>query len=241
VTYGNKFKNGYLGSDLSGTGWGKNWDYIIVHESGHEWFANNITYKDIADMWIHESFTSYAEGLFVEYYYGKEAGAEYLRGCRKQIENDRPIIADYHVNAEGPGDMYHKGSNVLHTIRQIVGDDTKWRSILRGLNKDFYHQTVETKQIEAYISKAAGRDLSKVFDQYLRRANIPALEYYIEKGTLSYRWINCVDGFDMPVRVLLNGKRSEVIYPVSEWKTLGKVKSLEVDENYYIHAFSTGR
>lgn len=241
VTYGNKFKNGYLGSDLSGTGWGKNWDYIIVHESGHEWFANNITYKDIADMWLHESFTSYAEGLFVEFYYGKEAGAEYLRGCRKQIENDRPIIADYNVNAEGPGDMYHKGSNVLHTIRQIIGDDVKWREILRGMNRDFYHQTVETRQIEAYISKAAGRDLSKVFDQYLRRANIPALEYAVEKGVLSYRWINCVDGFDMPVRVRVNGKRDEIIYPTTEWKILNKVKSIEVDDNYYIHSFSTGR
>jgi aminopeptidase N len=120
VTYGNGFRNGYKGKDLSGTGWGLKWDFIIVHESGHEWFANNITYQDIADMWVHESFTNYSENLFIEYHYGKEAGAAYVIGCRKLIKNKSPIVGVYGVNAEGSGDMYPKGGNMLHTIRQVV-------------------------------------------------------------------------------------------------------------------------
>ena len=178
VTYGNGFQNGYRGRDLSGTGWGLKFDFIIIHESGHEWFANNITYKDIADMWIHESFTNYSESLFVEYYYGKEAGAAYVRGTRKNIQNDKPIIGQYDVNNEGSSDMYYKGGNMLHTIRQIVDNDEKWRQILRGLNSTFYHQTVTTKQIEGYISQQAGIDLSTVFNQYLRDTRVPTLEYY---------------------------------------------------------------
>ncbi|NMC41899.1 MAG: M1 family metallopeptidase, partial [Bacteroidales bacterium] len=141
ITYGNGYRNGYLGRDLSGTGWGNSWDFIIIHESGHEWFANSITYKDIADMWVHESFINYSESLFVEYYNGKDAGAEYVRGTRRNIRNDRPITGIYNVNYEGSGDMYSKGGNMLHTLRQIIGDDEKWRDILRGLNREFYHQT----------------------------------------------------------------------------------------------------
>ena len=138
--------------DLSGSGWGKKFDYLIIHESGHEWFANNITYRDIADMWIHESFTTYSECLYVEYYFGKEAGAEYVIGSRRGIGNKSKIIGEYDVNHEGDGDMYAKGANIIHTIRQFVPNDEKWRSILRGLNTDFYHQTVTTQQIEDYLS-----------------------------------------------------------------------------------------
>ena len=166
VAYGNKFRNGYLGRDLSGSGWGLKWDYIIVHESGHEWVGNNITTKDIADMWVHEGFTDYSETLFTEYYYGKQAADEYVQGLRKNIDNDVPIIGAYGVNKEGSGDMYYKGANLLHTIRQVINDDEKFRQILRGLNKDFYHQTVTSKQVEDYISQKSGKDLSKIFDQY---------------------------------------------------------------------------
>ncbi len=151
VTYGNKYQNGYLGMDLSGTGWGQKFDFIIIHEAGHEWFANNITYKDIADMWVHEGFTAYSENLYLDYHYGSEASADYVIGTRKAIMNDRPVIGDYNVNHSGSSDMYYKGANMLHTIRTLLGDDEKWRSILRGLNKDFYHQTVTTKQIEDYL------------------------------------------------------------------------------------------
>ena len=205
VTYGNGFMNGYRGKDLSGTGWGLKWDFIIVHESGHEWFANNITYKDVADMWVHESFTNYSENLFTEYYYGKDAGADYVIGTRQLIKNESPIVGVYGVNHEGSGDMYYKGGNMLHTIRQIVNDDAHWRQILRGLNKTFYHQTVDGADIEKYLSDHAGRNLSKVFDQYLRDVRIPKLEYSFSKNSLKYRWTNVVPGFDMPVKIKLAG------------------------------------
>lgn len=236
VTYGNGYQNGYRGRDLSGTGWGLKFDFIIIHESGHEWFANNITYKDIADMWIHESFTNYSESLFVEYYYGKEAGAAYVRGTRKSIQNDKPIIGHYDVNSEGSGDMYYKGGNMLHTIRQIINNDEKWRQILRGLNSTFYHQTVSTQQIEDYISQQAGIDLSTVFNQYLRDTRVPTLEYYFKEKQLVYRWINCVDGFTMPVQIVLDGKNI-TIAPSNEWKVLSLDTinpKLTIDVNYYV-------
>ncbi len=241
VTYGNGFANGYRGRDLSGTGWGLKFDFIIIHESGHEWFANNITYKDIADMWIHESFTNYSESLFVEYYYGKEAGAAYVRGTRKNIQNDRPIIGQYDVNNEGSGDMYYKGGNMLHTIRQIINNDEKWRQILRGLNSTFYHQTVTTKQIENYISEQAGVDLSSVFNQYLRDTRVPTLEYYFKEKQLVYRWINCVEGFTMPVQIVINGEL-EKIQPTNDWKALTVTTAnpiVTVDSNYYVAAMNS--
>ncbi|MBC7568840.1 MAG: M1 family metallopeptidase [Spirosoma sp.] len=238
VTYGNRFMNGYLGRDLSGTGWGLLWDFIIVHESGHEWFANNITYRDVADMWIHESFTNYAENLFVEYYWGKEAGAQYVIGCRNNVRNDSPIIGTYNVNNSGSGDMYYKGGNMLHTIRQIVNDDSTWRNLLRGMNKTFYHQTVTTAQIEQYVSKQAGRDLQHVFDQYLRDTRIPVLEYKLKNGVAQYRWTNCVAGFDMPVRVCFGMSPVYTnVLPTTAWQTMPvkNVVSLNVDANYYVN------
>jgi aminopeptidase N len=237
VTYGNGYQNGYLGRDLSATGWGLKWDFIIIHESGHEWFANNITYKDMADMWIHESFTNYSENLYTEYYHGKAAGSAYVIGCRKLIRNDKPIIGVYDVNRSGSGDMYYKGGNMLHTIRQIVNDDEKWRGILRGLNQTFYHQTVTTKQIEDYMSQQAGINLSKVFDQYLREAKLPLLEYTVEGKKLRYRWTNCIAGFDMPIKFKVEGREWKMVYPTPEWKEL-KVKkgtaTVVIDENFYV-------
>ncbi|MCF0071953.1 M1 family metallopeptidase [Dyadobacter sp. CY261] len=244
VTYGNEYKMGYRGRDLSKTGWGLKWDFIIIHESGHEWFANNITYKDVADMWVHESFTNYSENLYTEYYFGKKAGEDYVIGTRELIANDIPIVGIYGVNQEGSKDMYYKGGNMLHTIRQIVHDDEKWRQILRGLNKSFYHQTVDGSQIENYISEHASRDLSKVFDQYLRDVRIPVLEYAFGSKGLQYRWINTVEGFDMPVKVkLASSGKEEFLYPTNEWKTL-KVKgdkSLTIDRNFYVEAKETNQ
>ncbi|MBO9620783.1 MAG: M1 family metallopeptidase [Niabella sp.] len=205
IAYGNGYQNGYRGHDLSGTGWGLKWDFIIVHESGHEWFANNITSKDIADMWIHESFTNYSESLFTECQYGKQAGSEYVIGTRRAIRNDIPIIGPYGVNKEGSGDMYYKGGNMLNTIRYIINDDAKFRAILRGLNQTFYHQTVTTKQVEAYIIKQSGKPLQKIFDQYLRTIKVPVLRYTVDGNKVAYKWTNCVDGFAMPVQ-LENGK-----------------------------------
>ena len=236
VTYGNGYQNGYRGRDLSGTGWGLKFDFIIIHESGHEWFANNITYKDVADMWIHESFTAYSENIFLDYHYGKQAASEYVIGTRASIRNDRPIIGKYDVNYSGSGDMYSKGANMLHTLRQVVNDDEKWRGILRGLNRDFYHQTVTTQQIEDYLSKQSGKDLSRFFDQYLRDTRIPMLQYRLDKKKLTYRWANVVEGFDMPVKVYLNGKETW-LEPTTEWKEMKKVKAgttVTVDPNFYV-------
>lgn len=238
VTYGNDYQNGYRGRDLSDTGWGLKFDFIIVHESGHEWFANNITYQDVADMWIHESFTNYSESLFLEYHFGKEAGQEYVRGTRGGINNDRPIIADYNLNQKGSGDMYPKGGNLLNTLRTILNDDDKWRSILRGLNKDFYHQNVTTEQVENYISKAFDMDLSKVFDQYLRNTSIPIFEYFYKDGSLYYRWMNCIRDFEMPVDVTING-RQQRLNPKTYWttKATSSTEPVTVDSNYYVATY----
>lgn len=242
VTYGNKYQNGYLGSDLSSTGWGLKFDFIIIHESGHEWFANNITYKDIADMWIHESFTAYSESLFLEYYFGKEAASEYVKGVRQNIENDKPIIGKYNVNNEGSGDMYYKGANMLHTLRQVVSNDEKWRTILRGLNKTFYHQTVTSLQIENYLSEKIGKSLTPFFNQYLRDTRIPTLEYYFKDNQFGYRWINVVADFSLPIIVYFNGKKQNIT-PSKDWKTMTvKPKSnFTIDDNYYVKSIEVDK
>jgi aminopeptidase N len=244
VTYGNGFKNGYRGTDLSGSGWGLKFDFIIIHESAHEWFANSITYEDIADMWIHESFANYAENLYVEYYFGKEAGSEYVLGTRANILNDKPIIGFYNVNNEGSSDMYYKGGNMLHTLRQIVNDDQKWLAILRGLNKDFYHQVVKGSQIENFFSEKTGINLKSFFDQYLRDIRIPVFEYYLKENSLSFRWNNCVSGFSMPLKIYVSGKE-QIIKPTQLYDTL-KLDTenavIKVDPGYYVATFNiTGK
>jgi len=244
VAYGNHYLNGYLGRDLSGTGLGLQWDFIIIHESAHEWWGNNLSAQDHADMWVHESFANYAEGLYTECQLGKTAGAAYVIGTRAGIRNDRPIIPAYGVNAQGSGDMYPKGGNMLHTIRQIVDDDAKWRGILRGLNRTFRHQTVTGKQVEDYISREAGIDLSPVFAQYLTTTQIPVFEYRVEGTTLSYRWTDVVPGFTMPVRVMISGLGTELLHPTETWQTLtlptpGSA-NVVVDENFYVTARDVG-
>ncbi|MDO1501025.1 M1 family metallopeptidase [Winogradskyella maritima] len=234
VTYGNKYRKGYLGRDLSGTGWGLKFDFIIIHEAGHEWFANNITNKDIADMWVHEGFTAYSENIFLDYYYGKEASADYVIGTRDNIQNKRPIIGQYHVNNEGSGDMYYKGANLLHTIRQLADDDEQWRQILRGLNKEFYHQTVTTQQIENYIDQRINHDLAPIFDQYLREVDIPVFEYSIDNGELKYRYTKTVDNFKMPLKIKV-GDETEWLKPSSEWQTMHiDDDEISVDRNFYV-------
>ena len=236
IAYGNKFKNGYLGRDLSGSGWGLKWDFIIIHEAGHEWFGNNITEKDVADMWIHEAFTAYSETLFTETYYGKEAASEYVRGTRGAIENDIPIIGVYGVNQEGSGDMYYKGANMIHTLRTWMNNDEKFRQLLRGLNKEFYHQTVTTEQIENYIAKFSGLDLTAFFNQYLRTTKIPVLELKQSGDKIEYRYTNIVDSFAMPL-TLKNS--TQTINPTKDWQTLNnseitKAIDVTINPNYYI-------
>jgi aminopeptidase N len=238
VAYGNGYQNGYHGMDLSATGWGMKWDFIIEHESAHEWYGNNITSKDLADMWIHESFANYSETLYTEYLFGKGAGNEYNVGIRKRIQNNETIIAHYNVNEEGSGDMYYKGGNMLQTIRHSLNNDDKWRNILRGLNKTFYHQTVTTKQIENYISKNAGIDFSKVFDQYLRNTQIPQLSYYYspDKKKVYYRWDSCITGFNLQLNLMHDNKTLR-IKPTQKWQSLSDgtfFDTARIEKNYYI-------
>lgn len=243
ITYGNHYRNGYLGNDLSGTGWGLKFDFIIIHESAHEWFANNITYKDIADMWIHESFANYSESLYLEYYFGKQAGQEYVIGTRERIQNDQPIIGTYGVNHSGSGDMYYKGGNMLNTLRMIVNDDDKWRQILRTMNARFYHQTVTTEQIEKFLADETGNDLKAFFNQYLRDTRIPKFVYKIVDNQLQYRWEDVVTGFAMPILVSRDNRNFEWIKPTSKWQSMGinpNLKGISVDPNFYIEIENIG-
>jgi len=246
VAYGNKFQNGYRGRDLSGSGWGLKWDFIIVHETGHEWFGNNISTKDVADMWVHEGFTNYSETLFTDYVYGTDAGNAYSQGIRRNIRNDKPIIGKYNVNNEGSGDMYYKASNMIHMIRQIIGDKSTFRLLLRDMNEKYRYKTVTGTEIEDFISKRTGFNLSKVFDQYLRTTQIPTLEYYLETTsgmqTLYYRWTNCIKGFNMPVSLPgnSNGKYG-LMLATEEWQRMrtnfkeGEDLEKLMDKNFYVN------
>ncbi|HTK20621.1 MAG TPA: M1 family metallopeptidase, partial [Mucilaginibacter sp.] len=239
VAYGNHFMNGYLGHDISNTGWGLKWDYAIIHESGHEWFGNNITAKDLGDMWIHESFTCYSESLFIENIYGKKAGQEYVKGLRTMIANASPIVGIYNVNKEGSEDMYPKGAVLLNMVRTIINDDERWRSILRGLNKTFYHQTVTYNDIVDYINKQSGMNLSPVFDQYLHYKDLPMLQFIWKDGKPYCKWIADAKNFDMPIKVRIKGGEYKFIKPTT---TLAPVNipvttkaNLQIDTlNYYI-------
>jgi aminopeptidase N len=240
VSYGNGFKDGYGGR---GASLRFHFDFIIIHESAHEWFANNITAKDQADMWVHESFANYAESLYAECKFNsKDSGAAY--NLTNRPRNDTPIIPAYGVNAEGSQDMYGKGGRMLHTIRQIVDDDEKWRSILRGLGSTFYHQTVMGKQIEEYIGEHSGHDLTKVFDEYLRTTMIPNFEYRITGDSLSYHWTDVVPGFNMPIRVTLRDGGYTWLSPTESWKTarieLARPEEFKIDPNFLATARKFG-
>ncbi len=241
VAYGNGYQNGYLGRDLSKTGEGLKFDFIIVHESGHEWFANNITTKDIADMWVHEGFTNYSETLFLQYWFGKQSADTYLQGLRENIENNKPIIGPYGVNKEGSEDMYYKGANLLHTIRQIIHNDSVFRNLLRGLNRTFYHQTVTTGQVESYISKESNIDFSKVFDQYLRTTQIPVLQWSVGNGVIKAKFTNCIPGFKMVVKLpVAPGKYQWTIVtaqmPVTAKTNLSALTTANAwDQNFYMN------
>ncbi|MGN6392496.1 MAG: M1 family metallopeptidase [Gemmatimonadales bacterium] len=238
VAYGNGYRNGYKGTDLSGTGWGLTWDFIVIHESAHEWWGNSVTAQDIADNWLHESFANYSESLYTECRYGTAAGAAYVIGTRKLIKNDQPIVGPFGVNADGPLDMYYKGGNMLHTIRQVVGNDSTWRAILRGVQARFAHQIVTGRQVQDYMSDHAGVDLHRIFQQYLTTTKVPTLEYRLDGSNLTYRWADVVPGFAMPIRVLLGADRSMKLAPTEQWQTtplaLERPDAFRVDDNYYV-------
>jgi len=219
VAYGNQYKMGYLGTDRSGIGVGTLFDFIIIHETGHEWFGNNITAADVADNWLHEGFTTYTEALFAECAFGKEKAYAYTRGEWKNIRNDVPVIGDYGVRDDGSSDKYDKGSAVVHMIRVLMNDDAKFRQLLRGLNKDFYHKIVTTKEVEDYIIRFTGLNLKPLFDQYLRTTNIPKFEWYIKKKELHYRFTNVVDGFSLPLPVA-TAKKTATLNVTAEWQNI---------------------
>ncbi|SDS36894.1 Peptidase family M1 [Gillisia sp. Hel1_33_143] len=219
VAYGNNYGYGYLGRDLSGTAIGMNWDYIIIHESGHEWYGNSITAKDIADMWIHESFTSYTEAIYVECRWGKDKSLEYLRGTRKGVRNTAPIIGDYGVNSEGSGDMYFKGANLLNNLRSIYNNDELWWNTLRAYTKTYRHKIIETKTVEDYFNAPIKEDLAPIFDQYLRHSKLPVLQFKMNGNKVLYRWQADVENFKMPVSVFVKNKEIRIT-PTSKWQSL---------------------
>ena len=206
IAYGNNYQMGYRGKDRSGTGVGLLFDFIIVHESGHEWFGNSITAADIADNWIHEGFTTYAEALFVEYWNGKVQSYAYTRGEWKNIANDRPIIGNYGVNDAGSGDKYDKGSALVHTIRLLMNNDEQFRAMLHKMNDTFYHKQITTKQMEDFIIGYSGLPLQPIFNQYLRTTMIPELECVKKQRSFKFRFKNIVPGFELPLNYTVNGK-----------------------------------
>jgi aminopeptidase N len=222
IAYGNGYKNGYRGRDLSGSGWGLKWDFIIVHESGHEWFGNNITSRDIADMWIHEGFTNYSETLYTQWVDGIKAGNEYNLGSRKNIRNDIPIIAPYNVQASGSGDMYYKASAMIHSIRLAMNNDLRFRQMLRSMNKRFWHSTVTTNDIADFMSRYTGFSVAPIFDQYLYGIQIPVLEYYITVNNqqLVYKWSNSVSGFNLPLVIPSPSEPIQIIPKATVWQKL---------------------
>jgi aminopeptidase N len=230
ISYGNGFQNGFNGKDLFGTGWGLKWDFILVHESGHEWFGNNITTNNHGDTWIHEGFTKYSETLYTDFVFGTQAGNEYAIGTWKRIKNDQPVVGT------NTTDKYYKGSAMLHMIRQITGDSA-FRNWLRSLNRDFHQQTINTGQVLQHLNEAMHQDYTALFNQYLKTIQVPVLEYAFQNNTLKYRWIECVQNFDMPVKVSIDEGASMFIYPTTQWKELSlqnSAQSLKADNNFYV-------
>ena len=228
VAYGNKYLKGYLGSDLSGTGVGLSFDFIIIHETGHEWFGNSITSKDIADMWIHEGFTQYTEIVYVECQQGYEKAMTYANGLKKNVKNDRPIIGNYGVNNEGSGDMYPKGALLLNTLRHVINDDAKWWKLLLDYANTFKHQIIDTETVIAFFNKESGQNLTPIFNHYLQKTTITKLELKTVKGKLTARWSNVNDNFTMPIELTYQNKTFR-IQPKSTWTTT-KVKVKNITE-----------
>jgi hypothetical protein len=236
VTYGNGFKNGYLGRDLSGTGEGLLFDYIIIHEAAHEWFGNNISHRDSADMWIHEAFATYAENLYLEYHFSEKQAQDYVIGSWRKVSNNKPIIGPTGVNKTGSGDMYAKGAALLHTLRHAINDTVLWREILRGVNRHFWHSMVTTAEFEGYISEKAEYDFGPFFDQYLRTKEIPVLTYLPTESGVAVWFGNAVEGFRMPILLHINGQetRLEVGQESVQVALDEPFAKLEVDRNFYV-------
>jgi aminopeptidase N len=221
VAYGNHFKNGYLDRDWTGVGISTRFDFIIIHESGHEWFGNSITAADKSDMWIHEGWTTYLESLYVEYNYGHDDALKYINALKKKVKNDQPIITQRDANEEPPPDQYFKGALFINTLRSIVNDDARWWALIHDFYQHFKYQNIMTEDVVQYFNQQTGMDLRPVFDQYLRHTAIPTLELKFDDaaGTVSYRWQADEKAFAMPVRVGLK-EHWEMIHPTTEWQTM---------------------
>ena len=237
VAYGNGYVNGYLGGDLSGTGIGMLFDYIIIHESGHEWFGNSITSKDIADMWIHEGFTMYAEVVYLECQYGYDKAMKYINGMQQNIRNDKPLIGPYGVNKEGSNDMYPKGALLLNTLRHVVNDDAKWWQLLLNYTQNFRYQIIDTENVIAFFNQQTGKNLTPIFNEYLRYVGIPSLDLKLNKGTLQYRWRCNTTDFNMPVDIYIKGKVVR-LKPITKWKKsslkIQKLKDITVLKDHFL-------
>jgi aminopeptidase N len=242
VAYGNHYENGYFGRDWTGVGISTRFDFIIIHESGHEWFGNSVTAADMSDMWIHEGWTTYMEGLYVEYLYGKPDAIKYLNGLKKKVKNDRPVLVSdadgqtiHGVNRQPTEDMYFKGALMINTLRSVIDDDAKWFALIHGFYQEFKYKNILTEDVVNYFNQHSGMDLTPIFDQYLRHTEIPLLELKFGDGEVSYRWKVDVKGFAMPVRVGSAGKW-ELVRPTEEWQTMKTSLSREqfgVDTDFY--------
>ncbi len=238
VAYGNKFKKGYMGYDLSGTGVGMKFDYITIHETGHEWFGNSITSKDIADMWIHEGFTTYTETVFIECTQGYEAAMKYVNGQSKNVRNDKPIIGQFGVNREGSGDMYYKGSLLLNTLRHIVNNDEKWWSLLLKYAETYKKQIIDTPTVIAFFNKETGYNLTPVFNQYLNYTSLPHLEIKSQGKSFQYRWKTDEPNFNMPIDIIIGSKKIR-LEASNDWKKskepITKLEEIKVlTDKFYI-------
>jgi len=227
IAYGNDYRYGYKGTSTSEVG--IQFDFIIIHEAAHEWWGNNVTSKDIADMWIHESFGAYAEALYVECIFGEKAATEYMNGKKHNVENEEPIIGAYNVNDQGSGDMYPKGALMLHTLRHVIANDSLWFDILKGIQETFAYQTITTEDLVHYVNQRTGKDYTYIFDQYLRHTSIPELQVVLVKRgkdvRARYRWLADVESFRMPIKVRTGDDVYEFIHPTTEWQTaeLGQI------------------
>ncbi len=221
VTYGNGFKNGFLGRDWTGVGISPRFDFIIIHESGHEWFGNSVSAADRSDMWIHEGWTTYLESLYVEHRWGKADAIKYLNGYKSKVQNRQPIVSRRGINARPSQDQYFKGALFINTLRSVIDDDKRWHKLLHDFYQHFKYQAIMTEDVVEFFNKHTGRNLTPIFDQYLRHAALPVLELKFDdaNGEFSYRWKADEKAFAMPIRV---GTPDSwlTITPTAEWQKL---------------------
>lgn len=239
VAYGNQYKKGYMGRDLSGTGIGLSFDFITIHETGHEWFGNSITSKDIADMWIHEAFTTYSESVFVECTKGYDEAQKYINGQSKNVQNDKPVLGFYGVNKEGSGDMYYKGALMLNTLRHITNNDSKWWSMLLKYSNTYKKKIIDTKTVIDFFSEEIGHDMTSFFNQYLKHTTIPILVLKKHKNSFKYKWETDEPNFEYPVELEINGQRKRLLvtneYQYAPMPVLSIEKEIKVrTDKYYI-------